>query len=825
MGKALVIAEKPSVAADLARALGKFKKEKDFFENEAMVISSAVGHLLELGLPGNEKIPWKFDALPIIPERFGLHPIEKTEARLKLLKRLINRKDVDLLINACDAGREGELIFRNLVEAVGSKKPIKRLWLQSMTPDAIREGFQSLRDGVELEPLAQAAKSRSESDWLVGINGTRAMTAFNSKGGGFNLTTVGRVQTPTLAVLVDREKQIREFIPKGYFEIHGVFGVEAGSYPARWFNPAFKKGSNDDEKPERIWDPALADRVLVECEGKTGTVTEEKKPSNQLSPLLYDLTSLQREANGRFGLSAKRTLQIAQALYERHKAITYPRTDSRYLPEDYIGTVKSTLGKFGTVGLGVFAKKILTEGWVRPSKRVFNNAKVSDHFAIIPTPTVPSNLEDIELKVYEMIAKRFMAIFYPAAVYEITTRVTNVSGHAFKTEGKILKDPGWRAIYGQEAESDSEGGGPVLVPVKEGESAETLELEKRALQTRPPARFTEATLLSAMEGAGKLVEDEELREAMAERGLGTPATRASIIEGLISEKYVDRVGKELMPTPKAFSLFEVLQALKIPALTSPEMTGEWEYKLKQIEQGRFSRPEFMHEIETFADAMVSRAKKFEESEAGAKPTGVVDPKSGQEMVETLREYRTPNGSLALRKVIGGRALAKDELRTLLEQRMVGPLDGFRSRFGKSFSAVVKLTDDGKAELAWDTQQLQSPEETAEILGGESLGKCPVDGGRVFETPVAYVCENSLGENPTCTFKIGKRILGKDIVREQVVKLLAAGKTDLIEGFISNKTRRPFSAFLVLGAGGKVSFDFPPRAPRTGKGKGGKKKTG
>jgi DNA topoisomerase-3 len=269
----------------------------------------------------------------------------------------------------------------------------------------------------------------------------------------------------------------------------------------------------------------------------------------------------------------------------------------------------------------------------------------------------------------------------------------------------------------------------------------------------------------------------------------------------------------------------VLQALKIPALTSPEMTGEWEYKLKQIEQGRFSRPEFMHEIETFADAMVSRAKKFEESEAGAKPTGVVDPKSGQEMVETLREYRTPNGSLALRKVIGGRALAKDELRTLLEQRMVGPLDGFRSRFGKSFSAVVKLTDDGKAELAWDTQQLQSPEETAEILGGESLGKCPVDGGRVFETPVAYVCENSLGENPTCTFKIGKRILGKDIVREQVVKLLAAGKTDLIEGFISNKTRRPFSAFLVLGAGGKVSFDFPPRAPRTGKGKGGKKKTG
>ncbi|GAB4242633.1 MAG: DNA topoisomerase III [Candidatus Methylacidiphilales bacterium] len=830
MGKSLIIAEKPSVAADLARALGKFTKQNDYFENDNYLISSAVGHLLELGLPGNQKIPWKFDALPLIPDRFELHPISKTEGRLKLLKRLIARKDVTELINACDAGREGELIFRNLIEVTGCTKPIKRLWLQSMTPDAIREGFSKLRDGRELEPLADAAKSRSESDWLVGINGTRAMTAFNSKGGGFNLTTVGRVQTPTLAVLVNREKAIREFIPKGYFEIHGEFAASAGLYPGRWFDPEFKKGQNEEEKAERIWKESVADQIVAECLGKTGTVTEEKKPSSQLSPLLYDLTSLQREANGRFGLPAKRTLQIAQALYERHKAITYPRTDSRYLPEDYVGTVKSTLGKLEPTTVGLFARKVLEEGWVRPSKRIFNNAKVSDHFAIIPTTTVPTNLDEMERKLYEMIAKRFIAIFFPPAIYEVTTRITCIERHHFKTEGKILREPGWRAVYGQEVESDSEEGGPTLVPVLQGETVRVEKVEKRALQTRPPARFSEATLLSAMESAGKMVEDEELREAMAERGLGTPATRAAIIEGLLSEKYIERQGKELVPTPKAFSLFEVLEALQIPALTSPEMTGEWEYKLKRMERGQLSRPAFMEEIEHFAADIVQRAKGFNERSVQPKPTGVIDPATGQELVETLREYRTPDGSMVVRKVIAGRALSRDELQELLKNRQIGPLDGFKSRLGRPFSAVIKLRPGGETELDWGKAEATTAEEMDELLQGNPVGTCPLDGGRVVETATAYVCEHALGEEPTCSFRIGKRILGQDIPREQAAKILAEGKSDLIKGFVSNRTRRAFDAFLKLEVSGtgktkaaKVGFEFPPREPRASGGKGGRNK--
>lgn len=827
MGKALIIAEKPSVASDLARALGKFKKEKDFFENEEYVISSAIGHLLELGLPEKEKIPWRLDALPIIPDRFALHPDEKNLGRFKLLKRLMARKDVTELINACDAGREGELIFRNLVEATHCTKPIKRLWLQSMTPDAIREGFRKLRDGAELQPLADAAKSRSESDWLVGINATRAMTAFNSRGGGFTLTTVGRVQTPTLALLVQREKAIRDFVPKAFFEVHGIFSVAAGNYPGRWFDPQFKKGESEDEKAERIWSEAQADRIVADCVGKTGTVTEEKKPASQLSPLLYDLTSLQREANGRFGLPAKRTLQLAQALYERHKAITYPRTDSRYLPEDYLGTVKKTLEQLGSTAWGTFATRVLQEGWVRPSKRVFNNAKVSDHFAIIPTTTVPANLDEIERKVYEMIVRRFLAIFYPAAVYEVTTRITQIRDHHFKTEGKILRDPGWRAIYGQEAEPDpEEGGEPSLVPVRQGEPSRADQVEKRGLQTRPPARFTEATLLSAMEGAGKMVEDEELREAMAERGLGTPATRAQIIEGLIGEKYLQREGKELVPTARSFALLELLQALQIQALTSPEMTGEWEYKLKRMERGQLARPTFMEEIERFAEEIVHRVRNFDESKAGAKPIGLRHPASGQELLETVRDYRTADGSFVVRKVIGGRLLSPDELQTLLAQGSVGPLDGFRNRQNRTFSATIRLLPNGETELDWGQRNQRAVAgETPVILQGEPVGTCPLDGGRVFEAGSAYLCEHALGENPTCKFRISKRILNQEIPREQVAKILSEGRSDLIRGFISRRTNRPFDGFLKLAVEGdghqriaKIKFEFPPRERRSGQGK-------
>src|SRR5687768_7975357 len=430
MAKKLIIAEKPSVAADISRALGGFKKTGDYYESSEYVLSSAVGHLLELVLPQEHDVKrgkWSFKNLPVIPPHFALAPIEKSESRLNLLLRLMKRKDVTGLVNACDAGREGELIFRYIVQHARNKKPIERLWLQSMTPQSIRDGFGSLRRDKELLPLADAAKSRSEADWLVGINGTRAMTAFNSKEGGFYLTTVGRVQTPTLAILVEREERIRAFTSRAYWEVHARFGAKGGEYPGRWFDPKFKKDDDAERKAERLWSAKDAEAIVAACQGKPGTASEEAKPSTQLSPLLYDLTSLQREANARFGFPARMTLSLAQALYERHKVLTYPRTDARALPEDYLGAVKQTLEVLGEVReFGTFAKQILKQGWVKPNKRVFDNSKISDHFAIIPTLQTPRQLNEAEHKLYDMVVRRFLAVFYPAAEYLQTTRTTQV---------------------------------------------------------------------------------------------------------------------------------------------------------------------------------------------------------------------------------------------------------------------------------------------------------------------------------------------------------------------------------------------------------------
>src|SRR6058998_703782 len=636
MSKTLVIAEKPSVASDLARALGDFKKDGDHFENDRYIIASAIGHLVELALPSELDVKrgkWSFANLPIIPDEFELKPIEKTKARFKTLKRLIQRKDVDLLINACDAGREGELIFRYLVKLSGSKKPIQRLWLQSMTSESIRSAFQHFRSNEEMIPLAKAAVCRSESDWLVGINGTRAMTAFNNKTGGFQLTPVGRVQTPTLAILAEREDKIHAFKARTYFEVFGDFDVKAGTYRGRWFQEDFTKDGDEDARAERIWDQATADEIKGRCVGKTGVATEERKPTTQAPPLLYDLTSLQRDANGR-GFSAKRTLQIAQQLYERFKVITYPRTDSRYLPEDYIPTVKSTLSRIENP----HARTVLDKNWVKPSKRTFNNAKISDHFAIIPTGTAPHGLDEVQQKIYDMIVRRFISGFFPAAQFEVTTRITRVEKDAFKTEGKIIKDPGWLAVYGREAASEQQGE-ESMVAISPNEPAKVLDIEVTQNETKPPARFTEATLLSAMEGAGKLVEDEELREALREKGLGTPATRSAIIEGLIYEDYVHRSGRELQPTPKDSSLLFALRHFGVNELCSPELTGNWEFKLKQMEHGDLPRSAFMEHIVDLTREMVSRIKQGDIPDTVFLTLRTPCPKCGGKVQETYRKFK------------------------------------------------------------------------------------------------------------------------------------------------------------------------------------------
>ncbi len=814
MTKKLIIAEKPSVAADIARALGGFARKGDYFESDEYVLSSAVGHLLELVLPEDHEVKkgkWSFANLPVIPPHFDLAPIERSEDRLNLLLRLMKRKDVVGLVNACDAGREGELIFRYIVQHARLRKPIERLWLQSMTPQAIREGFASLRRDKDMLPLADAAKSRSEADWLVGINGTRAMTAFNSKEGGFYLTTVGRVQTPTLAILVEREERIRSFRPRDYWEVHARFGAAAGEYPGRWFDPEFKKNEDAERKAERLLKAADAEAIVAACRGKTGTVAEESKPSTQLSPLLFDLTSLQREANGRFGFSARATLSLAQALYERHKMLTYPRTDARALPEDYVGTVKKTLETLGGAGeYAPLAKTILKRGWVKPMRRVFDNSKISDHFAIIPTLQAPKHLNDAEQKIYDMVVRRFLAVFYPAAEYLQTTRTTTVREHQFRTEGRVLRNPGWLAVYGRAAQSEKDN----LPAVAPDERVRVVEIEAQANQTKPPPRYTEATLLSAMEGAGKLVEDDELRAAMEAKGLGTPATRAAVIEGLIHEEYIHRNGKELVPTPKAFSLFFALRHFGVSEITSPELTGDWEFKLKMMEAGKLPREEFMEHIEQVTRDLVERIKTGDIPDTAFATVPAPCPKCGGTVQENYRKFQCQKCDFSLWKVISGREWAPEEVAELIAKRFVGPLTGFRSRMGKPFAAGIRLNDEFRIEFDFG-QGTASSEEKPDFTSQESLGTCPKCGARVFEHGAAYVCEKAVGAARSCDFRSGKVILQQPVERAQMVKLLATGKTELLPRFISKKGR-PFKAYLIKGPDGRVSFEFEPRKPKAAK---------
>ncbi|MDB5966902.1 MAG: topoisomerase, partial [Polaromonas sp.] len=798
---------------------------------------------------------WSIANLPVIPPYFDLKPMDKTKTRLNAIVKLTKRKDVGQLVNACDAGREGELIFRLIQQYAKSKHPVKRLWLQSMTPAAIRDGFESLRTEQQMQGLADAARSRSEADWMVGINGTRAMTAFNSRDGGFFLTTVGRVQTPTLSVVVEREEKIRKFVSRDYWEVHASFLAEAGEYPAKWFDPKWKKaaanaangeGAEPDAelRADRLWSEKEAFAIAEAVRGKAATVTEESKPTTQASGLLFDLTSLQREANGKFGFSAKTTLSIAQSLYERHKALTYPRTDSRALPEDYLPVVKKTfemLADSGMRHLAPHAAVAIKGNYIKPSKRVFDNAKVSDHFAIIPTLQAPSGLSEAEQKLYDLVVRRFMAVFYPSAEYMVTTRISQAVGHSFKTEGKVLVKPGWLAIYGKEAEDENtdEKDAKTLVPVKPGEMVRAEVVEAKGLKTRPPARYSEATLLGAMEGAGKTIDDDELREAMQEKGLGTPATRAATIEGLIAEKYMLREGRELIPTAKAFQLMTLLRGLDVQELSKAELTGDWEFKLAQMEHGKLSRETFMAEIAAMTERMVAKAKGYDKDTIpGDYATlSAPCPNCGGVIKENYRRYtcvgkKGDDGcGFSFGKTPAGRTFEVAEVEQFLRDKKIGPLDGFRSKAGWPFTAemVIKFDEETKNyKLEFDFGDDKNAE-TGEIVDfGEqqSLGPCPRCASRVLELGKNYVCEKSVPTlaqpTPTCTFKTGQVILQQPIEREQMHKLLETGKTDLLDKFVSMRTRRPFKAMLAWDKeADKVNFEFapskfPPRKPAAAK---------
>jgi DNA topoisomerase III len=830
MSKTLIIAEKPSVATDLSKALakapnvGKFEKKgtgRDiYFENGTHVITSAVGHLVELKMPtgpNGKNLPWSFDVLPAVPKTFELQPIEQSEPRLRQVLKLARRKDVNAIVNACDAGREGELIFNYILELGNIEKPVQRLWMQSMTDNAILEAWGKLRSASEMKNLGDAAKCRSESDWLVGLNSTRALTCFRSRHGGFNITSAGRVQTPTLAILAKREKEIRAFEPTPYAEVHSNFSVKAGDYDGRWIDTSWAKDSeNSHSRPERIWDKSVAQQIADRCIGKSGTVTETKQPAKQAPGQLYDLTTLQREASSRFGFSAKSTLSIAQALYERHKMLTYPRTDSRYLPEDYVGEVKSTIGKIAKdhAPLAPYAKHVLDKKLLIPTKRVFDNAKISDHFAIIPTGRFVK-LSDDEAKLFDLVCKRFLSVFYPSAVFENTRRLTAINHgketDTFLTTGKVLVEPGFLAVYGRQVGVAS--GKDELCAVKEGETASVNHVEMKEDETRPPARFNEATLLSAMEGAGKTIDDEELREAMAERGLGTPATRASIIEALLRQKYILRDGRDIHVTANGLRLIDTLIGIEVDTLTSAAMTGEWEYKLRQMEQGKLSRKEFMKEIIAFTGDIVDKAKNRANTLKNKAFPDIHAPCpkcQAPTLKQTDATYECHEAECGFRmgKHIAGRLLEENEAKELFTKGIVGPLDGFKSRFNKPFEASLVL--DKKFKVAFDFGNNDEEEELDDAM---IIGKFTHEGNEytVFETEKFYRVPDLKTKKEENGIKISKTLLQQPVSAEDALLMLQGEKSSLMSGFISNRTKRSFKAHLLYDfKASRPVFDFPPR---------------
>jgi DNA topoisomerase-3 len=620
-------------------------------------------------------------------------------------------------------------------------------------------------------------------------------------------------------------------VPRDYWEIRATFDAVAGQYEGKWFDPAFKKNADDPEqRADRLWNEAAAQAIAAAARGQPASVSEESKPTTSSCPALYDLTTLQREANSRFGFSAKTTLSIAQALYEKHKVLTYPRTDSRHLPEDYLAVVKKTFGMLADEdlpgplkALTGHARLALNEGYIKPAKRVFDNAKVSDHFAIIPTLQAPKSLSEVEAKLYDLVVKRFLAVFYPPAEFLVTTRISTVQAdgkdYRFQTNGKVLVNPGWLAVYGKEAQDDDAS----LVPVAPGEIVRTESVDVLPLKTRPPARYTEATLLAAMEGAGKLIDDDELREAMAEKGLGTPATRAAIIEGLILEKYMLRDGRELLPTAKAFQLMTLLRGLGVEELTQPELTGNWEYQLAEMEHGRLQREAFMAEIAKMAERIVRKAKEYDrETIPGDYATLKTPcPNCGGVVKENYRRFACEACDFSITKIPGGRSFELAEAEAFLRDKKIGPLEGFRSKAGWPFSAELRLAYDDEIanwklefDFGEDARREAESGEPVDFSAQDSLGACPKCQGHVYEHGTNYVCERAVGAHVTCDFKTGKIILQQPVAREQVAKLLATGRTDLLDNFVSNKTRRKFKAYLSYDKKeGKVGFEFEPRPER------------
>lgn len=835
MGKLAIVTEKQSVAQDIVAVLGGFTKDGDSFENDQYIVTWAVGHIVTL--PAPEEIDpkykrWVLQDLPIIPEKFQLQPLDRMKGRLDLMAKIFRRKDVDTIVNACDAGREGELIFREIIEYTGTEKPIQRLWLQSMTAAAIREGFAHLEPGEKYEGLADAAWCRSEADWLVGMNATRAVTKRLQTRKAPQVWSAGRVQTPTLAMLVDHEDKILAFSPRPFWQIKGTFQATDHSYISLWFQPGWKGNTDTGERDDRIFDRAQAERLLEKVTGKPGVASETRKPERESAPLLFDLTSLQRDANRRFSFSARRTLQAAQRLYEAHKALTYPRTDSKHLPEDYGPHVANVLQVFSGVSpFAPFAKKLLSVGMLNRDK-IFNNAKVSDHFAIIPTGEIPKNLEGDDARIFDLVMRRFLSAFYPHAVWNKVERITEVESEMFRARSRTLQEPGWREVMG--SEENPEERLPPLVAGQDkadGVGVRALELSLEESVTRPPGRISEDRLLGMMERAGKELEDEELSEAMAEKGLGTPATRADTIENLISKGYVQRLREGLKPTAKGIRLIDFLHRIHSSGLTSAEMTGGWEKNLRDVEHGQMERSQFMHDIASFTREIVEKVKEFEYEELykSEPPVGKC-PRDGESPVEEFFwGYRCAGESesgkgcpkcgaestFIIWKEISGRYIDRGTAGLLLANGKTPTLAGFSNQQGREYQGSLFLDDSLAVKLLGEESDGGGDDDEPEEVSGEVLGECPKGQDcQVLETSKRFVCHRVL-EGATskdancCGFSMPKLVCKREISTEEAAEYLANGRTQVLEGFIS-KRGRPFPAILYMKDTGRHGYEFPPR---------------
>ncbi|CAM8622236.1 TopA Topoisomerase IA [Comamonadaceae bacterium] len=789
MPKILIIAEKPSVAKDIAASLaglaGTFKHINGAFESDAIVISNAIGHLVELDVP---EASAKGAALPIIPLTFGLRAVDRTKDQYKLLRDLMLRRDITHIVNACDAGREGELIFRLIYQLSEARKPIERMWMQSMTPASIRDAFENRRPGSDFDTLADAARSRAEADWLVGINGSRALSRLTGAS-----TSTGRVQTPTLTLVVDRYLAIRNFRPEDYFEVHGRFGIGSSTYIGKWQNP-----QAGDEPAERLKVISDARTIQAKCEGKNpSSVTDSTKPVSKSPPKLFSLTSLQREVNTKLGLSAQQTLSIAQSLYETHKVLSYPRTSSSHLPDDYAETVRSTIDLLAQGPYKSLCESILEQGWIEQvGKSVFDSTKVSDHFAIVPLSLSGKSFSREESAVFEMVVKRFLAVFHPAAEYLSTVRTTIVEGEVFRSTGTVLVSPGWLTVYGG-VDDEEAGKEPALCAYSPGDDLVTKDILVQSKKTTPPKLYTEASLLLAMQTAGKSIDDEELSEALKDCGIGTPATRASIIEGLLSDRtasgpkepFMVREKKHLVPTDKGIKLVETLRAIGVSALTTAATTGEWEMRLALMEKGTISRFQFMADMQAMTTDMVTKVMS-------AQPVGdALDVKCPACAAGSLSlGNRTVSCTCGFQmwRTIAQVQLTKAQVEKLISERRVG-LSGFvSSKTGKTFAASLILNAEHKVEFAFD----------APPIGQKLPYACPKCGGGLLASPKLVTCEKA------CGLKVWTTVAKKTLTKPQVQTLLVKGEVGPIDGFVSARTGNTFKAKLVLAADyQKVEFVF------------------